>query len=206
MHHSDVREVAVVPGVIKVTVDGPRDSRNANKCPYNNNPFEYRKRPISMAPFDSLNLAHTHPSISGTSQNFNIFDFKNPTAAKRPRLSHPINPSNPTIPNVMDLLKPPFATLPPPQQLLLNPSFMMAAMNSINQPYFLPPNMSMNSAWLLAAALAQSLHPPPSSDPGSDDAKSENKIKLECETEKPLPDNAAKHEDKKVWRPFLSTE
>uniref|UniRef100_A0A914DIY4 Runt domain-containing protein n=1 Tax=Acrobeloides nanus TaxID=290746 RepID=A0A914DIY4_9BILA len=59
VHSTPVTQVAVVTGVIKVTVDGPRDSRNANKFI-----ADYRKRPL---PFDMIpstsQLDFTHPSI-----------------------------------------------------------------------------------------------------------------------------------------------
>jgi hypothetical protein len=222
IHHSDYREVTVVPSVIKVTVDGPRDSRNASKCPYsNNNPFDYRKRPLSMTPFDILptlgqSLGQSIPSTSG------LFNLTTPS--KRPRLSHlPVNNNNinqnPIISNANEFFKPqlamPSSLLPlQQQQPFIFPTMMAAAaMNQQHQQPFLQQNIYTTYLTLYAAALASSLNnPPPSSDGSLDEIKNE-KEKIKIETETKSEENSSPQEtptkikkEKKVWRPFISAE
>jgi hypothetical protein len=206
IHHSNFREITVVPSVIKVTVDGPRDSRNVSKCHYSNNPYDYRKRPISMTPFDiPLNLGHSIPSTSG------LFDLTNPS--KRPRLNHVnnnnnnINP-NPIISNGNEFFKPQQLSM---SSIPLQPFiFPMAAAAMTQQQPFLEQHVYTTYLTLYAAALASSLNPPPLSDSASSEENIKNEKKISnletSKSENSSPQEPSKTKEKKVWRPFISAE
>jgi hypothetical protein len=213
IHHQDCREIAVVPSVIKVTVDGPRDSRNASKCPYN--PYDFRKRPASLTPFDlSLNLggAHSLPSTSG------LFDLTN-SSAKRPRLNSTVNSNNnniqnPIISNGNEFFKTSQISMPSipahlhPQlqfqhhQIFpTNLNLMMVAAAAMSQqqqqrqqhqqqqqqPFIQQQNMYNAYLTLYAAALATSLNPPSSSDSNSTEFEIKNEKKIESCHSTPTP-------------------
>ncbi|KAE9552903.1 hypothetical protein FO519_003888 [Halicephalobus sp. NKZ332] len=93
IHREGSHEVAIASSIIKVTVDGPRDSRNANKFSH---PFDFRKRPMGIYPsIASMNL----PSSSNT----NLFDLH---TAKRPKLDIPMQqPINPLIQSPLEMFQ-----------------------------------------------------------------------------------------------------
>ena len=110
IHREDFHEVVIASSVIKVTVDGPRDSRNANKY---SSPFDFRKRPLGLYPtLPQMNI----PSPSSS----NFYDLH---MTKRPKLDIPMQqPINPLLQNSLELLQYsqvlPFVTSVP-----LNPQF-----------------------------------------------------------------------------------
>uniref|UniRef100_A0A914YAY4 Runt domain-containing protein n=1 Tax=Panagrolaimus superbus TaxID=310955 RepID=A0A914YAY4_9BILA len=168
IHHHNFREITVVPSVIKVTVDGPRDSRNASKCHYN--PFNdfHRKRQATLASFDlsSMNLGHSIPSTSG------LFDLTNSSPSKRPRLNNllPVNTSNnnnnssknnknnnilqnPIISNGNEFFK--------SSQISMPPSFHPQQLQQLqhHQSLIFPTNLMMAAAAAVMSQQQQQQHP-----------------------------------------------
>uniref|UniRef100_A0AC34RKF0 Runt domain-containing protein n=1 Tax=Panagrolaimus sp. JU765 TaxID=591449 RepID=A0AC34RKF0_9BILA len=129
IHRPNVYEVAVASSVIKVTVDGPRDSRNTFKQPTFSAQFDSRKRPFVYS------LPTMNPLMPSSSNA--IFEH----CAKRERLESP---------NTLDAFKHPAVPLNP---LLMNP-FLSLPLNQFQLLIF-----AMNQASMLSAASSTSSNP-----------------------------------------------
>lgn len=127
IHRPNIYEVAMASSVIKVTVDGPRDSRNTFKQPTFSTQFDSRKRPFVYS------LPTMNPIMPSSSNT--IFDHH---CAKRERLESP---------NSLDTFKHPNLPLNP---LLMNP-FLSLPLNQFQLLIF-----AMNQASMLSSASAKS--------------------------------------------------